>query len=49
MLQTSLFTHMMGDLGLVACAGGGQGWCLVVECFKYFGVSCIFDKGQSQV
>jgi hypothetical protein len=39
----------MGDLGLVACAGGGQGKRLVVECFKYIGVSCIFDKDQSQV
>lgn len=39
----------MDDLGLVACAGGGQEKCLVVACFKYIAVFCILDDVQSQV
>jgi hypothetical protein len=35
---------MMADIGLDVCAGGGQVEGLVVECFQYIRISCIFDK-----
>ena len=46
-VQTSLFTYMMADIGLVVCADGGQVEGLVVECLQYIRIVVSSTKGQS--